>query len=274
MAKKRGGIAGVWDRNKGVIKTLAPMALGMIPGVGIPLAAAAGAAMAGFDRPGRRGIGFDPFEGVKGGVTGAASGAAGAGIQRGVAGLFAPKTLPSAAQIAGVNVPTVDIGSALGLSGAGAGAPAATLPSLPTLDPSRFANITGMAARTPPSATMPMPAAADAAQTLPRVVEGTDPKRSLAQRLLSGTKSNWELISGAGNALNTMLGQQTAESAAQAALEQRRLEYERQMEEFRLKRQETEADRENRRRLTQLLMPLLMQQFGNVLPPVTTPKAG
>ena len=74
MARKRGGVAGFWDRQKGLIKTLAPMALGMIPGVGIPLAAAAGAAMGGLDRPGKRGIGFDPFGGIKGGLTGAAGG--------------------------------------------------------------------------------------------------------------------------------------------------------------------------------------------------------
>ncbi len=47
MARKRGGLAGVYDRNKGIIKALAPMALGAIPGVGMPLAVLAGAALGG-----------------------------------------------------------------------------------------------------------------------------------------------------------------------------------------------------------------------------------
>lgn len=78
MARKRGGLAGVWDRNKGAIKAIAPAALSFVPGVGIPLAAAAGAAMGGFDRPGKSGIGFDPFAGMKEGVK---AGAIAAGTQ-------------------------------------------------------------------------------------------------------------------------------------------------------------------------------------------------
>jgi hypothetical protein len=70
MAKKRGGLAGVWDRNKGVIKTVAPIAAGFIPGVGPALGAALGAAMGGLDRPGKGGIGLDVGGAVKGGITG------------------------------------------------------------------------------------------------------------------------------------------------------------------------------------------------------------
>jgi hypothetical protein len=81
MARKRGGLAGIWDRNKGVIKTLAPAALSFVPGLGIPLAAAAGAAMGGFDRPGKGGIGFDIGGGVAGGLKGAAIGAGAQGVR-------------------------------------------------------------------------------------------------------------------------------------------------------------------------------------------------
>lgn len=251
MAKKRGGIAGVWDRNKGIIKTLAPMALGAIPGVGIPLAAAAGAAMSGLDRPGKRGIGFDPMAGVQGGLAGAASGAAGAGIQKGIAGLFAPKTLPTAAASAGIS-------------------------SLPPLDTGRFANVAGIT-RTP-GAPIPTPSpTTPAVGDVVREDTTPTPNQSKLRELLSGAKSNWELISGAGNAVNALLGQNAQQAQAEALLEQQRLQNERMMEEFRLKRQETETERENRRRLTQLLMPLLMQQFSNVLPPATQtppPQAG
>lgn len=91
MARKRGGLAGIWDRNKGIIKAVAPVALGMIPGVGVPLAAAAGAAMGGLDRPGKGGIGLDVGGALKGGVTGYLGGQTGKGIAGGVRNLLAPK---------------------------------------------------------------------------------------------------------------------------------------------------------------------------------------
>jgi len=75
MARKRGGIAGFYDRNKGLIQKAVPAALSFIPGAGIPLAAGAGALMRGLDRPGKAGIGFDPFAALKGGVEGAVVGA-------------------------------------------------------------------------------------------------------------------------------------------------------------------------------------------------------
>ena len=90
MARKRGGLAGLWDRNKGAIKAIAPMALGAIPGIGIPLAAGARAAMEGLDRPGKGGIGFDIGEGLKGAAMGAVQGYGGKQLAGGVKGLFSP----------------------------------------------------------------------------------------------------------------------------------------------------------------------------------------
>lgn len=75
MARKRGGLAGLWDSKKGVIKTAVPAALSFIPGAGIPLAAGSRALMEGLDREGKSGIGFDPFKGLEGGAKGAAIGA-------------------------------------------------------------------------------------------------------------------------------------------------------------------------------------------------------
>lgn len=72
MARKRGGLAGLYDRNKGVIQAAAPFLAGAVGG---PLAGAAiGAAMKGFDRPGKGGIGFDLSEGLKGGISGYGAG--------------------------------------------------------------------------------------------------------------------------------------------------------------------------------------------------------
>lgn len=88
MAKKRGGLAGIYDRNKGLIQKAVPAALSFIPGAGIPLAAAAGAAMRGLDRPGKAGIGFDPFAALKGGVEGYAVGQGTQALAGGVKGLL------------------------------------------------------------------------------------------------------------------------------------------------------------------------------------------
>ena len=88
MARKRGGLAGLWDRNKNVIKPIATGLVGMIPGIGIPLASGLGAAMGGLDRPGKSGVGFDAGAGLKGGLQGAAMGAVGAGAKAGLSSLL------------------------------------------------------------------------------------------------------------------------------------------------------------------------------------------
>ena len=75
MAKKRGGLAGFYDRNKKIIK---PVAAGLAGLVGTPaLGAAVGAAFGGLDREGKRGIGFDALGAAKGGLEGYAAGSAG-----------------------------------------------------------------------------------------------------------------------------------------------------------------------------------------------------
>lgn len=268
MARKRGGLAGIWDRNKGAIKLLAPMALGMIPGVGVPLAAAAGAAMGGFDRPGKRGIGFDLGGGVKGGLSGAASGMTGAGIKKGVASLFTAKAPPLPALGA-------DIGqSAMQASGdvmASLGAVAPT--SMSSLPPMSAPGLSSLGAGMPSPITSVNPAAVSRGISTMGGGGG-----SRVSRLLKGAKDNWEMVSDVGKGLNTMLGAQGQEAMARQKLEQDRMAYEQQLREFNLKRTETEAERESRRRLTQLLMPFIQAQFSNVLPsqsaPAPTPRAG
>ena len=74
MARKRGGLAGIYDRNKKVIKTLAPIAAGFIPGVGPAIGAALGAAMGG-DREGK---GYFKGFNTKGAALGGLSGYGGA----------------------------------------------------------------------------------------------------------------------------------------------------------------------------------------------------
>lgn len=97
MARKRGGLAGLYDRNKGLIRTGATIGASLLGG---PLAGAAtGAAFRGLDREGKRGIGFDIGQGALGGIEGYALGK---GTQ-GVKGLLTgAKTLPPALMKVGV----------------------------------------------------------------------------------------------------------------------------------------------------------------------------
>lgn len=89
MARKRGGLAGIWDRNKQIIKPLVSTAAGFL---GSPaLGAAVGAAMGGLDRPGKSGIGFDVKQGAIGGLQGYGAGQLGAGIGK-MAGYTGPLT--------------------------------------------------------------------------------------------------------------------------------------------------------------------------------------
>lgn len=78
--RKRGGLAGIWDRNKNVIRPVVSGALGLVnPALGV----AAGAAMRGLDRPGRGGIGLDVGQAVRGGLEGYGAGAAASALKGG-----------------------------------------------------------------------------------------------------------------------------------------------------------------------------------------------
>lgn len=75
--RKRGGIAGLYDRNKAVVQAAVPTLAGMfIPGGAIAGAVAGGLAR-GLDRPGKSGIGLDLGQAAQGALTGAAFGGAG-----------------------------------------------------------------------------------------------------------------------------------------------------------------------------------------------------
>lgn len=69
--RKRGGLAGMWDRNKSVIK---PVATGLAGLLGTPALGAAVGASFGFDRPGKGGIGYDVGKGAMGALQGYGTG--------------------------------------------------------------------------------------------------------------------------------------------------------------------------------------------------------
>lgn len=125
MARKRGGAAGVWDRNKGWLKSVVPGVLGAIPGVGVPLAVAAGAAMRGFDREGKGGIGFDVGQGIRGGLEGYGMGKLGQSARVNIGKMLAPK-MPAGA----LNMDVINADIARGMGG---GAPASASSALPSV---------------------------------------------------------------------------------------------------------------------------------------------
>jgi len=95
MARKRGGLAGLYDRNKKIIK---PVAAGLAGMLGTPaLGAAVGAAFGGLDREGKSGIGVDLGGAAKGAISGYAAGGAGQSLGK-LAGIGKVGALEKAGQ--------------------------------------------------------------------------------------------------------------------------------------------------------------------------------
>ncbi len=141
--KKRGGAAGVWDRNKDVIVPIAAGALGLMTG-GIATPALAAAAARGLDREGKGGIGFDAGAGVRGAMEGAAAGGLGkmagglmpgAGAAGSAATAAAPATSMSMGGVGGMPaIPSLPMGSVASAAGPMAmGAAPASSFSLPSI---------------------------------------------------------------------------------------------------------------------------------------------
>lgn len=112
--RKRGGIAGAWDRNKKVVSPVLQAALGL---VNPALSAAAGGLIGGLDREGKSGIGFDVGRGAVGGIKGYGLGKVGqllgakAGIGSGVSaggGTAAAATPASASAPPALNMASME----------------------------------------------------------------------------------------------------------------------------------------------------------------------
>ena len=132
--KKRGGVAGAYDRNKKLVQAAIPTLAGMfVPGAQAGLVGAlAGGAARGLDREGKGGIGFDVKQGLKGAVSGYGLGKVGASLgagaqaaraaSGGTVGSMARDFGTAARGEAGRQFGLGSAGAAGGGSGAGAGA--------------------------------------------------------------------------------------------------------------------------------------------------------
>lgn len=91
MARKRGGLAGLYDRKKGLIRTAATVGGSLLGGPGA--GAAIGAAFRGLDREGKRGIGFDVGQGLRGAAEGYATGKLTGAAKSGIGKMLAPNAV-------------------------------------------------------------------------------------------------------------------------------------------------------------------------------------
>lgn len=109
--RRRGGLAGVWDRNKGII---APVASGLAGALGGPGAGAlVGGLMRGLDREGRGGVGFNAGQAVQGAVQGYGAGSLGQ-MGRGLLGRSAAQATTQAAGLQGADLtPTAGPGQSV-----------------------------------------------------------------------------------------------------------------------------------------------------------------
>lgn len=221
MAKKRGGIAGFYDRNKKIIK---PVATGLAGMFGTPaLGAAVGAAFGGLDRPGKSGIGLDVMGAAKGGLSGYAAGSAGQSLGK-MAGIDKIGGLQSA----GTRLSGLFTGGGKAASGAQAAGVASKSPVGMLNAPTDFADISGlgskyvtaMPAGMPPLSTDLMGAATSG---------GSSPSRSGNLGSLFGKEGmiqqNMPLLSGVGKGIMGVRQGSLDQQAADATMAQRKYEF-------------------------------------------------
>lgn len=283
-ARKRGGVAGIYDRNKKYIKTLAPIAAGFIPGVGPLVGAALGAAMGG-DTEGKGYFkGFDKGGAVMGGLSGYGGAKLGQAAKGGLAKMFTASPLdkltgapqvgltaggPSSYGAMGSFQPSLAGGSAAAaaptaaytgnVGGYGIGMPlgsAAPVPSsamgdLPAMDMAKMRRLTQTTGGAPPTG-IPAPQMG----AMPRIASQV-PDKPLGgfAKASKFAKENKDLIAMAGQGIQAVLPNAAANATADAAYmnaETNRLRLEEEQN-------QVKTEEERRRRIAELLMPMFTQ---------------
>ena len=282
MAKKRGGLAGIYDRNKKYIKTLAPIAAGFIPGVGPLVGAALGAAMGadtegkgyfkGFDAGGAVMGGLSGYGGAKlgqsakgglgklftGGVspvdklTGAPSVGltAGGPSSYGATGSFQPTMAGGAAGAAPTAAYTGNVGGyGIGMPiGSAAPVPSSAMADFPKMDmSSKMRQLTQTTGGAPPTG-IPAPQMG----AMPKIAtQMADKPQGLLSKAGKAATEYKDLIAMAGKGIQSVLPDAASDAAYMNAETARmRLEDE---------RNQMKMEEERRRRIAELLMPMFTQ---------------
>lgn len=228
-AKKRGGYAGIYDRNKKLVSAAGT-------GIGFLLGGPAGAAavrggIAGLDRPGQSGIGFDVKRGLKGGLEGYGAGSVAALGQAGLANLLgkgaagAIPALPASAPMVSTPLPSSVVGM-------GAGVPAAA-----------GAAGAGAAGAVTGAATGVATGAANVAGAAPTTMLG---------RLLAGAQRNAPIIQAGLGAVSDVMGQRSQQAIEEQRLAQQQQQFE---QTFGVSEEERRRRQAEANRLAALFMP-------------------
>ena len=226
--KKRGGVAGAYDRNKALVQAAVPTLAGMlIPGVGPAISGAiAGGLARGLDRPGKGGIGLDLGAAARGAVTGAAMGQLGRAV--------------------GGRLGVQPIGGAPMVAPGGAPAPAPTAGPAP----GEVMATPNYGARIGTEGMSPMQRMATGAGNLAqRAVAGA---QSLGGRAIDFAKANPMVTSAALGGVSDVLGQRSQQALEEQRMKQQQSQFQQQFDvtEEERKRRQAEANR-----LAALFMP-------------------
>lgn len=233
--KRRGGLAGFYDRNKQLIQAGLPTLAGMfIPGGGAVAGAITGGLARGLDRPGQGGVALNLGQAARGAATGAALGSLGEKFSPLKPSMGAPAPAPAPAP---TPAPTG--------TGSGGGMPLNVLRE--RQETQAIADLARTQQMAPPAPTVPSITPAPTPMNMP----APDTKPSTLSRLLGFARENAPLVQGVTGAAADVIG-----SAQDRAVRERQLK----LEEERMRREQ-----ESQERLAQLLMPLFQQtarQYG------------
>lgn len=230
--KKRGGLAGFYDRNKKLVQAGLPTLAGMlVPGAGAVAGGIVGGLARGLDRPGQGGVALDLGRAAQGAATGATLGTLGAKVSPMKPALPAPTATPA---------PTPAAPGAPVAPGGG-GMPRSVLESR-----REQADILNLARSQQPMGGTPV-AAPTPAPTSMLDQTGT-PRPTMMSRLLGFARENAPIVQGVTGAAADVIG-----SYQDRAVREQQLK----MQEEQMRR-----DRESQERLAQLLMPLFQQQVS------------
>lgn len=229
----RGGIAGIWDRNKAFIKPIAQATAAYFGG---PMAGAGvGAAMEGLDRPGKSGVGVDVGGAVRGGIQGYGVGQ----LASQIPGSAAKQAAAQAAIAPPVPAASTEPVYSSGFASAGrqAGEIGYT-PSSMTGAPAAAAPVAGTA----PRLANVIPSTSIASDTMQQTSQANP---TILQSLLAALQKP-EVLGGALEAGGQVLGGYMNRQAM--------------LEDTRLKREQMRLEQERANRLAQLLMPMAQAQ--------------
>jgi hypothetical protein len=232
-------VAGIYDRNKKYIKTLAPIAAGFIPGVGPAIGAALGAAMGG-DREGKGYFKeFDAQGAALGGLSGYGGAKLGQSARGGLGKLF------TGSKAAAPGAEGLQRGTAMMNKGNAMIDGVADLP-----------DVTGIGSQY----VTPMPAGMPPLMSPDMVPPSRIPREKGSggfsiSGLLKGARDNKDLIAMGGKGIQSMLPDAASDAAMMNAETNR----------MRLEEEQNQAkmEQERRKRIAELLMPFFQQQFPN-----------